>query len=148
MLTEIEIRPAVGADLALATDWLAGEGLPTEDLTTAHMDAFWLAIQDEQAVGMVGIEQFEDIGLLRSLVVDKTCRGVGLGAQLVTALENKARRTGLRELWLLTIDADAFFARLGYLVMQRSDAPPAIQGTAEFSALCPGDAALMCKHLV
>lgn len=131
----------------LATDWLASEGLPTDDLTTAHMGAFLFAVQGEQAVGMVGIEQFGDIGLLRSLVVDKACRGTGLGAQLVAALESQAQRIGLQEIWLLTIDADAFFARLGYVARQRTDAPPAIKATAEFSSLCPGDAVLMSKRL-
>lgn len=147
MPTEIEIRPATGSDLELATDWLAGEGLPTDDLTMAHMDAFLIAVQGEQAVGMIGIEQFSGIGLLRSLLVDKACRGTGLGAQLVAALEKKARSGGLHELWLLTIDADAFFTRMGYIVMQRTDAPPAIKASAEFSSLCPGDAVLMCRRL-
>ena len=79
MPTDLVIRPAVAADLELATDWLAGAGLPTEDLTASHMDAF--------------------------------------------------------------------FARHGYSTMGRENAPAAIQSTAEFSSLCPGDAVLMCKRL-
>ena len=71
----------------------------------------------------------------------------GLGAKLVAELEGKARRNELRELWLLTIDADTFFARHGYTAMEREHAPAEIQSTAEFSMLCPGDAVLMCKRL-
>jgi hypothetical protein len=48
----------------------------------------------------------------------------------------------------LTIDAEKFFARLGYRTMARSDAPAAIQSTDEFSSLCPGSAVLMQKRLV
>ena len=53
----------------------------------------------------------------------------------------------ISELWLLTIDADTWFATLGYLTQSRDSAPPAIQSTEEFSSLCPGDAVLMKKLL-
>lgn len=147
MPADIVIRSAVAADMVVATDWLAGEGLPTDDLTASHMNEFLLAVRDNVPVGMIGLERFDDIGLLRSLVVDQSCRGDGLGAVLVAALEGKARQLELSKLWLLTIDADAFFTRLGYATMQRVDAPAVIQSTPEFSSLCPGDAVLMCKRL-
>ena len=111
MPVDITIRPAVAADFALASGWLQAEGLPTEDLTAAHMEAFLLAMRAEQPVGMIGLQQFGQVGLLRSLVVDRASRNDGIGARLVAALDDKARRMELRELWLLTIDADGFFAR-------------------------------------
>ncbi len=143
----IGIRPARASDLPIATRWLSTEGLPVDDLTADHMDAFIVATQASQPVGMIGFEKFVKIGLLRSLIVDSACRGVGLGARLVAELELTARNDHIDELWLLTIDADSFFARLGYVVVERDDAPKAIRDTAEFSTLCPGDAVLMHKHL-
>jgi len=71
----------------------------------------------------------------------------GVGKALVEALEKMAIEKGVSELWLLTIDADAWFAQLGYRVQEREAAPPAIQKTEEFSSLCPGDAVLMRKNL-
>jgi amino-acid N-acetyltransferase len=147
MSTEVVIRPAGAADLVLATHWLAAEGLPTEDLTASHMDKFIIAVRADRAVGMIGLETFGNLGLLRSLVVDQSSRGDGLGPALVAALERKARATALQELWLLTIGADSFFARVGYARKERADAPAAIQTTPEFASLCPGDAVLMCKRL-
>ena len=144
---EIEIRGAQASDLATACDWLAAAGLPTADLSAAHMDAFLLASIQGRPVGMIGLESYSEFGLLRSLIVDEGCRGKGLGAQLVAALETKAAAEEVAELWLLSIDAGAFFARLEYEVMQRNDAPTAIQNSAEFSSLCPGDAVLMRKRL-
>jgi N-acetylglutamate synthase-like GNAT family acetyltransferase len=144
---EFEIRAAQASDLATACDCLAAAGLPTADLTAAHMGAFLLASEQGSTVGMIGIEAYSQIGLLRSLIVDKECRGKGLGAQLVAALETKAAARGLTELWLLTIDADPFFVRLDYEVMQRADAPIEIQNSAEFASLCPGGAVLMRKRL-
>ena len=55
--------------------------------------------------------------------------------------------SNMAELWLLTIDADAWFARLGYEAQQRELAPAEIRETDEFSKLCPGDAVLMRKIL-
>ncbi len=143
----IGIRPARASDLPIAARWLSAEGLPVDDLTADHMDAFIVATQAGQPVGMIGIEKFDGVGLLRSLIVDTACRGAGLGTRLVTELELTARNEHIDELWLLTIDADAFFARHGYVVAERDHAPDAIRDTAEFSTLCPGDAVLMCKHL-
>lgn len=96
---------------------------------------------------MIGLESYADSGLLRSLFVTDASRGLGLGARLVFELEQRAVAAGLNSLWLLTIDSDPFFMRLGYEVMPRSDAPPSVQQSAEFSSLCPGDAALMRKVL-
>ncbi|MDH3410355.1 MAG: arsenic resistance N-acetyltransferase ArsN2, partial [Gammaproteobacteria bacterium] len=121
--------------------------LPSGDLTPAHMRNFLLALAGDDPLGMIGVEQFDNIGLLRSLVVDQSARGAGIGKQLVAALETRAAELGVNELWLLTIDADAYFARLGYVVANRDDAPDSIRATAEFSTLCPGDAVLMRKNL-
>ena len=143
----IGIRPARASDLPIATRWLSSEGLPVDDLTAERMDAFIVATQAGQPVGMIGIEKFAEVGLLRSLIVDTACRGEGLGARLVAELELIARNEHIDELWLLTIDADSFFTRHGYVVAGRDDAPEVIRNTAEFSSLCPGDAVLMSKRL-
>jgi len=52
---------------------------------------------------------------------------------------------GIAELWLLTIDADAFFATSGFSVRGRDDAPSAVRASQEFSSLCPDNAVLMSK---
>ena len=147
MSAGIVIRPGTPADLATATDWLGSAGLPIEDLTADHMDAFLLAESGDKAIGMIGLEDFGAVGLLRSLVVDPRNRSAGLGRQLVAALEAKAVAQGIRELWLLTIDADNYFRNLSYEARERDDAPTVIRDTPEFSSLCPGDAVLMSKVL-
>ncbi len=147
MSSGITIRRATGLDLCVAQSWLSNARLPSGDLTSAHMQNFVLALAGDDPVGMIGLEQFDNTGLLRSLVVEQSTRSTGIGKQLVDALETRATELGVSELWLLTIDADAYFARLGYAVVNRDDAPESIRGTAEFSTLCPGDAVLMRKNL-
>ena len=144
---QVDIRPATVADLVLAQSWLSQAGLPAEDLAAEHMQNFLVAAVKGVPVGMVGLEAFGNVGLLRSLVVDATGRGCGIGAQLVAALERLAISGGVDELWLLTIDADSYFANRGYVRRERVEAPESIQNTKEFSDLCPGDAVLMSKRL-
>ena len=143
----ISIRSAGQADLATAVAWLDGAGLPSSDLSGEQMQSFLMAVRDDSPVGMIGIETYEDCGLLRSLFVAESGRDAGLGAQLVAALERKATEAGLSALWLLTIDAENYFTRLGYQTVARSEAPESVQQSAEFSSLCPGDAVLMRKVL-
>jgi amino-acid N-acetyltransferase len=111
------------------------------------MQDFLVAAAEGAPVGMIGLEQFGGVGLLRSLVVNPSAQNGGIGRRLVDALELQALELGIKDLWLLTIDANSYFLKLGYDVMDRTDAPDVIRGTAEFSGLCPGDAVLMRKCL-
>lgn len=143
----IDIRPATTSDFEMAESWLLSAGLSTEDLTTKHLSDFLIAVTDGTPIGMIGLEKTGSVGLLRSLVVDPSVRSGGVGAQLVSGLEVLAKTYGVIELWLLTIDADGYFTKLGYARRDRSEAPVEIRGTAEFSSLCPGDAVLMSRQL-
>jgi len=147
MSSDIAIRPATEVEFAAAQSWLTEAGLPFEDLTSDHMQGFLVALESDRPVGMIGLEQFGNIGLLRSLVVDRSVRSAGIGRSLVDALETRARELGVSELWLLTIDAARYFAALGYVDVDRDEAPDSIRNTSEFSTLCPGDAVLMRKCL-
>ena len=119
--------------------------LPVEDFVPEHL--VFVAEDADAVVGAIGLEDYGEVGLLRSLVVAEATRGTGLGRRLVAELESYARAGGINEIWLLTIDADAFFARLGYETADRADAPREIRNTAEFSDLCPASATLMFKSL-
>ena len=141
------IRPGVAVDFAIVEGWLRDAALPVEDLTPDHMNDFLVAVVDARLAGMIGLEQFDKLGLLRSLVIDPAARRSGIGRQLVAALEAHALARGVTELWLLTIDAETYFLKLGYEIMERDLAPNVIRETDEFSSLCPGDAIVMKKSL-
>lgn len=146
-MAELAIRVARAADLAAATSLLRAAGLPVEDFSEDLVGNFLVASTGPSVVGCIGLEPLSNVGLLRSLAVDPDFRDGGVGRMLVGALEAHASRLGINELWLLTIDADGFFSRLGYRVQERDKAPAAIRRTAEFSLLCPDDAILMKKTI-
>ena len=138
---------------ARPTDWdtvgrlLAESGLPVEDLGTDRLDGFLVAEDGDDVVGLIGLEVLGTTGLLRSLVVAKEARRAGLGGKLVGSLESAAQTAGIKELWLLTIDAEKFFERQGFSIVDREIVPDTIRRTDEFGALCPDTAYLMMKSL-
>jgi amino-acid N-acetyltransferase len=142
------IRPAVANDWPSIRMHLDAAGLPVEDLGPSRMNRFLVAQSNTRnLLGAIGLERFGNIGLLRSLVVVDDARCQGLGRELVLGLEKYALKLNISELWLLTIDADQFFQRTGFSIMDRDRVPEEVASTKEFSELCPANAFLMQKIL-
>jgi amino-acid N-acetyltransferase len=139
----ISARPSLASVVAL----LSGAALPTDDLTDAHCENFFFAGAAATPTGLVGLEIYGDVALLRSLVVTPRLRGAGEGTALLRHAEDQARARGVRELYLLTTTAESFFARQGYARAARDTAPAAIRATREFSGICPASSAFMCRPL-
>lgn len=125
---------------------LIDSGLPVDDLETAAVD-FIVAVDDSGLSGVVGLQTFEGIGLLRSLAVRPGARGAGVGRALVDALESRARATGVRQLVLLTQTAAPFFSKRGYVEIARGSAPAEVQISQEFRSICPASAICMTKQI-
>jgi amino-acid N-acetyltransferase len=133
--------------LDMAVKLLAAAHLPTEDLTAAHCGHFFFAGPAGAPTGLVGVEPFGEVALLRSLVVAPERRGMGDGARLLKHAEEHARAGGVRSLYLLTTTAESFFARHGYRRTARDAAPAAIRNTREFAGICPASSAFMMREL-
>ena len=143
MQPDVAQRPTLAGAIAL----LASAQLPTEDLSDAHCEHFFFAGGRESPTALVGLELFDGVALLRSLVVAPQARGAGAGTALVRHAETYAREHGVHTLYLLTTTAEAFFARHGYARADRESAPPAIRATREFSGICPSSSAFMSRTL-
>jgi N-acetylglutamate synthase-like GNAT family acetyltransferase len=142
------LRPASGSDWPQICALLRRAGLPTDDLEESLLHEFVVAYPTGSGLsGVIGLQRFGTTALLRSLAVAEDIRGQGLGVRLLHALEGRARASGIAEMWLLTVDADGFFARHGYVAAERATVPAAIASCAEFSSLCPASAHLMRKCL-
>jgi len=126
---------------------LEAEGLPASDLTDAHLEHFFFTGTDGAPSALVGLEIYGEAALLRSLVVSVAARTQGLGTALVLHAEEYAAAHRVRALYLLTTTAEAYFEHRGYRRIDRSEAPPSIRSTREFSSLCPSSSAFMVKRL-
>ena len=126
---------------------LSESNLPTADITAQHLTHFFGCGHGPGLEGVVGLELYGDVALLRSLAVAPGQRGSGLGSRLVAHAERHAQDQGVKSLYLLTTTAEAFFLRHGYVRIPRDEAPTAINGTKEFSGICPVSSAFMVKKL-
>jgi N-acetylglutamate synthase-like GNAT family acetyltransferase len=125
---------------------LAKAGLPTDDVGDAALH-FWRFEVGDMPVGFAGLEVRGDLGLLRSVVTLPPLRRKGIGRAMVEVVETEAVARSLRALYLLATDSAPFFAALGYAPCRRDDVPDPIRATAQFTALCPQTASVMCKAL-
>jgi amino-acid N-acetyltransferase len=137
---------ANAADLDEIRALLSAGGLPVDDVEE-HAAEFVLAKQDGVAVGAVASECADNAALLRSLCVAPSHRGQAIGARLLARIEARAASRGVRELYLLTTGAVAYFEQHGFARTSREDAPEGIRSTAQFRTLCPSTAICMRKAL-
>jgi amino-acid N-acetyltransferase len=131
--------PAIGALLEqfdLPCDGLA-ERLPTTLVTHA----------DGRVVGTAALELFGDVALLRSVAVDATLRGQGIGQQLTEAALGLARAQRIPDVYLLTETAATFFPRFGFQPIGRAEVAPTVQQSVEFVSACPASALVMVRSL-
>jgi amino-acid N-acetyltransferase len=123
---------------------LIAEKLPVDDLP-ADLDNFIVAIEDDEVIGVAGLEIYGSCGLLRSLAVNPDRRGKGVASKLLLHIEELAVLTALKEVYLLTETASDYFNRKDYDKITRGDVPIEVQRSSEFSHVCPQSAIVMKK---
>lgn len=97
------------------------------DLYEAIRD-FYIWEEDGEVVGTVCLHIcWEDLAEVRSLAVEKSREGKGIGRKLVESCLEEARQIGLKKVFALTYQ-EAFFARLGFRVIEKSELPHKIWG--------------------
>jgi amino-acid N-acetyltransferase len=125
---------------------LSAEKLPVDDLPEI-LDNFLIATENEQLIGVAGLEIYGAYGLLRSLAVSPEYRDKGVAGKLIERLESMAGLKGLKELFLLTETASEYFAVRGFQKITRDEVPGGIKQSSEFSHVCPVSATVMKKNI-
>jgi amino-acid N-acetyltransferase len=144
--TEPLLRPARNADRPAILALLDDARLPTADVDHRRMRF----VVGEAASALVAAAAIEGQGasrLLRSVVVAPEWRGRGLGRRLVEHLMVRARGQGVGTLYLLTTDAQPFFATLGFAPLERASVPASVRRSQEFRGACPVSATVMQRSL-
>jgi amino-acid N-acetyltransferase len=89
---------------------------------------FYVYVDQEQVVGAAALNIcWEDLAEVRSLVVDAKSSGRGIGQKLVQACLDEARLLGIGRVFALTYQ-QAFFEKLGFTVIEKSELPQKIWG--------------------
>jgi amino-acid N-acetyltransferase len=126
---------------------LRASGLPTDDLPS-NCGVTFFGAEDGSFLGVVALETAAPSALLRSLAVASDARRSGLGAALLEHAEAAAANRGVKDLYLLTSTAQEYFAKRGYVAVDRAAAPASIAATRQFADLCPASSAFMVKRRV
>ena len=136
------VEPARSHDLREALELLRLADLP--ETGVAEQFGHYLVVRDDgQVAGVCGLEVHGRDGLLRSLAVDPSYRGEGLGALLVEGALDLAARIGLTDVYLLTTTARDYFLRHGFTDCPRDSAPAGIRASWEFREGCPSSSAFL-----
>jgi amino-acid N-acetyltransferase len=97
-------------------DQYAGRILLEKNLVTLYeaVQEFWVAEIDGMVVGCGALHVlWADLGEVRTVAVDKTCAGRGIGHQIVSRLMGMARELQLSRVFVLTFET-SFFAKHGF----------------------------------
>jgi amino-acid N-acetyltransferase len=124
------VRPAAIGDVPVIHHLLeiyAAQGnlLPRtlSELYRHLRDFFVIEADDKKVVACGALEIFtDDLGEVRSLVVDDAWKGKGLGRLLVERLIDEARAIGLKRLMALTYVPE-FFHKLGFETVPKDTLP-------------------------
>ena len=127
--TALRIRPAAIGDVPYVHHLLeiyAAQGnlLPrTMSELYRHLRDFFVIEADGKVAACGALEIFtDDLGEVRSLVVDDAFKGRGLGKTLVERLAAEARAIGLKRLMALTYVPE-FFHKLGFQTVAKDTLP-------------------------
>ena len=107
---------------------------------------YWVYRANDRNQSFGGLVAYGSHGLIRSIIAAQ--RGEGAGRKILGHLLVRAGMRGLRQAWLLTTDAEDFFAKHGFARIAREQAPDVIAATAQFAGLCPATAILMRRELM
>lgn len=144
--TDLNLTQATRDEIDRIVQLLTTNGLPVADVSENYPE-FFIASAGDTVIGCGGLEDYGTVGLLRSIVITEAHRGHGNGTELCRALEKRAQANGVDTLYLLTVSAEAFFCRLGYVPIDRNAVPAVIRQTTEFAEFCPQSARPMKKAL-
>jgi amino-acid N-acetyltransferase len=143
---QVTITKATDDHRDAVVNMLQNEKLPTQDLP-ASLKNFFVASEKDEVVAAIGLEQYGDCGLLRSMVVREEHRNKKIASILVQRLEEYAKTLGVDCIYLLTETAAPYFERKGYYRINREEVPKQLQASSEFNSVCPVSATVMRKSI-
>ncbi len=134
------------ADLDEVLALLASVDLRSEGVAQ-QTNSFLIARENGRLVATAGLEDHGLAGILRSVAVASGYRCRGIAATLVRAIIGRSRAKGHEALYLLTRSAEPFFARFGFVRVEREDVRPAARVSRQFAeCACEQSVVMALEH--
>lgn len=129
-----EIRRARREDIPQIAALIAAEALPPYGLDE-FIETFFVLEDEGALVGCAGLEVFGRTALVRSVVVLPERRGNRDGRRLVERTLAEARERDVRRVYLFTVSAAPFFARLGFHEIAPEEFEEAVRASFQYQAV-------------
>ena len=130
----IRVEPATAGDRAAVERLLVSAKLPLDGIADQFPGAYVVVRRGSDVIGLAGLEALGRSALLRSVVVDPAARGDGVAHALVADRLAEARRADLDGVYLLTTSAADYFARRGFVRVERAALPDELRASSEVGA--------------
>lgn len=141
-MMDINYRTAEVSELSEIIILLDNNNLPTADISSSDIKLF-VGDYNNSIIGVIGIEIYSRIGLLRSLAVDDNFKNLNIGKTLVINLLSYCKQNYIESLYLLTETAERYFEKFGFITIDRSIVPETIKQSKEYKEICPVSAVIM-----
>ena len=146
MTADVTIERATPEDAGAILELLRANGLPVDGVLD-HLHNALIARCQGRVIGSVALEIYDDGALLRSVAVDTTLRGHGVGNRLTSAALDLAGTLRVPAVYLLTTTAEGYFPRFAFSRISRGEVPHGVLQSVEFRSACPSTATVMMKAL-
>ncbi|MDR0579801.1 MAG: N-acetyltransferase [Campylobacteraceae bacterium] len=108
----------------------------SNDEVATNIRSYTLAVNNDKIVGLSALHIHAlDLAEIRSIVVDKSLRGQGIGKKIVEMLLDEGRNLGIKQVFTLTYQKE-FFLKLLFKEIPKESLP-----TSKIWADC-----IRCKH--
>jgi amino-acid N-acetyltransferase len=112
-VSDVTFRLARTDDIPRIEGLVSSAELPAAFIAE-FLDGFIVAERDGAIIACGGVEMYETCAVIRSVVVEPDARGAGIGIEIATRLIDTARGREATDLYLFTMQAHAFWLRLGF----------------------------------
>lgn len=147
-MESIKVRPAKTSDIGVIAD-LCGPLIQSRVLLGKERVELYESVQEflvaedtsGKVVGCGALHvMWEDLGEVRTLAIDESHQGRGIGKAILESLLERAKHIGLKRIFCLTFEVD-FFAKSGFEPISESPVKPEVyaemvrshdEGIAEF----------------
>ena len=142
----VDLRSVRENDLPEVLALLKRADLPSAGVaeTFSH---FVVAEHEGKLVGAAGLEIYGASALLRSVIVEDSWRGSGVGRRLIERALDEASHRGIDDVFLLTTTAEHYFPRFGFACIAPDAVSDEVRASVEFQGACPSSAVIMRKRL-
>lgn len=140
--SKLVVETASFNDYQRITQLLTSNNLPVPSEDDQPVK-FLTTRQNERVIACLGWESYGSMFLLRSLAVDRSEQGGGVGTLLVQAALTRLAVEGAKEIYLLTGEASKFAERFGFKHIDRCSLPEQLKVSRQFTSDCCASANCM-----